>query len=119
VTNNGGDRGQHTGARHLSGEAQKRLNVMARARLQGGACSVSTPDTDQRLSNSMVLDLKATAEYLGISKAHLSNVINRKVLGVPPLRCARIGRRILIKREWADEWLESVGQESRFTNGSI
>jgi hypothetical protein len=56
----------------------------------------------------MVLDLKQTAEYVGISKAHLSNVLNGKVNGVLPWRCARIGRRILIKREWADEWLDEM-----------
>lgn len=60
----------------------------------------------------MVLDLKQTAEYVGISKAHLSNILNGKVNGVLPLRCARIGRRILIKREWTDEWLdEMAGKE--------
>ncbi len=67
------------------------------------------PETNER---SQVLTLKQTAAYLRISKAHLSNVINRKVTGVPPLCHAQIGRRILIKREWADEWLEMVGQES-------
>jgi excisionase family DNA binding protein len=61
---------------------------------------------------SQVLTLKQAAQYLQISKAHLSNVINRKVAGVPPLRQARAGRRILIKRQWADEWLEVAGQES-------
>ena len=61
---------------------------------------------------SQVLTLKQAAQYLQISKAHLSNVINRKVAGVPPLRQARAERRILIKRQWADEWLEVAGQES-------
>ena len=59
-----------------------------------------------------MLTLKQAAEYLRISKAHLSNVINGKVPDVPTLSCARIGRRILIKREWADEWLEKAGQRS-------
>jgi len=58
------------------------------------------------------MTLKQAANYLRISKAHLSNVINHKVANVPPLRHAQIGRRILIKREWADEWLEIAGQES-------
>jgi len=59
-----------------------------------------------------VLTLKQAAEYLRISKTHLSNVIKGKVAGVPPLRHALIGRRILIKRTWAEEWLEIVGGEA-------
>jgi excisionase family DNA binding protein len=59
-----------------------------------------------------VLTLKQTAEYLGISKAHLSNVINHRVSGVPPLRHAKIGRRTLIRREWADQWLETAAEPS-------
>jgi len=55
-----------------------------------------------------VMTLKQAAAYLQISKAHLLNVINGKVPDVPPLRCFRVGRRVLIKREWVDEWIESV-----------
>jgi excisionase family DNA binding protein len=70
------------------------------------------PGVSNTSGQSQVLTLKQAAAYLRISKAHLSNVINRKVAGVPPLRHARAGRRILIKRQWADEWLEVAGQES-------
>ena len=70
------------------------------------------PGASNTSGQSQVLTLKQTAAYLRISKAHLSNVINRKVAGVPPLRHARAGRHILIKRQWADEWLEVAGQES-------
>jgi len=81
------------------------MKHLRRAASESGTGSVST-------GPSTVLDLKQTAKYVGISKAHLSNVLNGKVNGVPPLRCARIGRRILIKREWADEWLdEMAGKE--------
>ena len=61
---------------------------------------------------SQVLTLTQTAVYLRISKAHLSNVIAGKVLGVPALRHVRAGRRILIKREWADQWLEAAAEGS-------
>jgi Helix-turn-helix domain len=61
---------------------------------------------------SEVLTLKQAAEYLRISKAHLSNVINGKVPNVPTLRCAHIGRRILIKLTWADAWLELAAQSA-------
>jgi excisionase family DNA binding protein len=53
-----------------------------------------------------VLTLKQAAAYLQISKAHLCNVIAGKVSSVPKLRSVRIGRRILMKREWIEEWLE-------------
>ncbi len=57
-----------------------------------------------------VMTLQQAASYLQISKAHLSNVINGKVSGVQPVRCFRMGRRILIKREWIEEWLELPAQ---------
>jgi excisionase family DNA binding protein len=75
--------------------------------LRPAAARGSTPT-----EKSPVLTLKQAAKYLRISKAHLSNVINGRVAGVPPLRHAPIGRRILIKQEWADEWLEKAGQKS-------
>ena len=61
---------------------------------------------------SQVLTLKQAAQYLQISKAHLSNVINGKVPGVQPVRCVRMGRRILIKREWVNQWLETADLEA-------
>ena len=69
-----------------------------------GVAEKSTP--------SEVMTLQQTADYLQISKAHLSNIINGKVSGVSPLRHAAVGRRILIKRIWADEWLEEMGARS-------
>ena len=58
-----------------------------------------------------VMTLEQAAEYLQVSKAHLSNVINGKVRGVPPVRSFRVGRRVLIKREWIDQWLEAEPRE--------
>jgi excisionase family DNA binding protein len=60
---------------------------------------------------SPVLTLREAASYLQVSKAHLSNVINGKVPGVLPVRFFRLGRRILIKREWIDDWLESTNRQ--------
>jgi excisionase family DNA binding protein len=61
---------------------------------------------------SPVMTLKQAAAYLQVSKAHLSNVVSGKVAAVPPLRCFRIGRRVLIKREWVDNWLETANREA-------
>ena len=70
---------------------------------------VSVTETSEE---TQVMTLQQAASYLRISKAHLSNVINGKVPGVRPLRHAVVGRRILIKRIWADEWLEEMGARS-------
>jgi excisionase family DNA binding protein len=59
-----------------------------------------------------VMTLKAAAAYLQVSKAHLSNIINGKVAGVLPVRFFRLGRRILIKRDWIEEWLETAGRKA-------
>jgi len=61
---------------------------------------------------SPVMSLNQAAAYLQVSKAHLSNVINGKVPGVKPVRFFRLGRRVLIKREWIDEWLEVAAREA-------
>lgn len=67
---------------------------------------------NEKTERSAVMTLQQTADYLRISKAHLSNINNEKVPGVPPLRHATVGRRILIRRIWADEWLEKLGARS-------
>jgi excisionase family DNA binding protein len=62
---------------------------------------------------STIMSLMQAAEYLQVSKAHLSNVINGKVRGVTPIRSVRVGRRILIKREWLDHWLDAGGRVAK------
>jgi len=69
-------------------------------------------DVGETCEESLVMTLRQAAAYLRISVGHLSNIINGKVPDVPPLRHAKVGRRILIKRMWADEWLEEIGARS-------
>ena len=57
---------------------------------------------------SGILTLKEVANELRCSKAHLSHIINGKVAGLPPLPVARIGRRVLIRREVLLDWLSTV-----------
>ena len=71
--------------------------------------SVNAMDTQR--SQSSVMSLQQAADYLQVSKAHLANVINGKVPGVSPVRAARLGRRVLIKREWIEEWLDGAHRE--------
>jgi len=55
-----------------------------------------------------VLNLAEAAAFLRCSRAHLCNVIHHKVPGVPHLPSVRIGRRVLVRRESLEQWLEEV-----------
>jgi excisionase family DNA binding protein len=54
-----------------------------------------------------VLTITEIAKILRCSKAHVSNVLNDKVPGVPRLTYFALGRRKLVKREWLDRWMEA------------
>src|SRR5436305_11395988 len=58
------------------------------------------------------LSLAQAAKYLGISKSHLANIIRGQVEGVPTLRHAKVGRRLLFRVTWLEEWVEKIGQRS-------
>jgi excisionase family DNA binding protein len=62
-------------------------------------------------TNSPVMTLRQAAAYLQVSKAHLLNATNGRIPGTPLLRHARVGRRILFKRAWLDQWLEQIAKE--------
>ena len=90
------------------------LTSITRARGQASHSSQNNFETNMSNTNEhpQVLTLKEAAAYLRVSKAHLANVINGKVPGVLPVRSFRVGRRVLIKREWIDEWLETSRREA-------
>ena len=52
-----------------------------------------------------ILTMTEASRELRCSKAHLSHIINGKVEGLPPLPVARIGRRVIIRREVLLKWL--------------
>ena len=52
-----------------------------------------------------ILTMSEVASELRCSKAHLSHIVNGKVAGLPPLPVARIGRRVIIRREALLNWL--------------
>ena len=52
-----------------------------------------------------ILDIKAAAHYLGVSRSHLSHILAGKVPGVPAIPHVRAGRRALIRRAVIDRWL--------------
>lgn len=60
-----------------------------------------------RRDDSPILNLRQAAAYLGISKTQLLALIHGRFDHCPPFPVARAGERILIRRSWIDEWLES------------
>ena len=59
------------------------------------------PDT------SNVLTIKEIAEILRCSKAHVANVLNGKVHGLPRLTHLNVGRRRLVRKEWLVDWMDA------------
>jgi hypothetical protein len=53
-----------------------------------------------------VLTIAEVAAIVCCSKAHLSNVLNGRVAGVPKLTHFAMDRRKLVRKEWLDHWME-------------
>ena len=60
-----------------------------------------------------ILDVKGVAQVLGCSAAHVSNMLNGKVDGVPPIPHVRAGRLRLIRREALMRWFEEQEESSK------
>ena len=54
-----------------------------------------------------ILTLAEVAKILRCSKAHVANVINGNIKGLPRLAHLSVGRRKLVRREWLDQWMEA------------
>jgi len=54
-----------------------------------------------------ILTITEVAEVLRCSKAHVCNVLQGRVHGLPKLTHFSLGRRKLIRREWLDAWMEA------------
>lgn len=52
-----------------------------------------------------ILDIKAAADYLGVSRSHFSHMLAGKIPGLPAIPHVRAGRRALIRRAVIDDWL--------------
>jgi hypothetical protein len=70
-------------------------------RTRGIIVSATTSALDYR----EILDIRAAAHYLGVSRSHLSHILAGKVPGVPAIPHVRAGRRALIRRAVIDRWL--------------
>jgi hypothetical protein len=48
------------------------------------------------------------AKYLRVSSAHVSNLAQGNVPGMPRLRVCRVGRRLIFRQIWLDEFVEAA-----------
>jgi excisionase family DNA binding protein len=60
-----------------------------------------------------ILDVKGAAQLLGCSAAHVSNMLNGKVDGVPPIPHVRAGRLRLIRRASLMAWFAEQEDASK------
>jgi hypothetical protein len=57
----------------------------------------------QAFGHREIMDISAAANYLGVSRSHLSHILAGKVPGVPAIPHVRAGRRALIRRTVIDQ----------------
>jgi excisionase family DNA binding protein len=60
-----------------------------------------------------ILDVKGAAKILGCSVSHVSNMLNGRVDGVPPIPHVRAGRLRLIRRQALMHWFEEQEHASQ------
>ena len=66
-----------------------------------------------------ILTFSEAAAFLRFSKSHLSNVLNSKVRGIPPMPNIRVGRRVLFRRESLEQWLSNMeGRQAIIPGGA-
>ena len=75
---------------------------------QANEPAVKHPGESESVLRPKVLNLAEAAALVRCSRAHLSNVVNGKVHGIPRLPTVRIGRRVLFRRESLELWLQEV-----------
>ena len=68
-------------------------------------CMQGRPTGQEAIGYREIMDMKAAAEYLGVSRSHLSHILGGKVPGLPPIPHVRAGRRALIRRSVIDQWI--------------
>jgi hypothetical protein len=73
-----------------------------------GSSEFTLTDQPNGAAVSKVLNLAEAAALVRCSRAHLSNVVNGKIRGIPRLPAVRIGRRVLFRRESLELWLQQV-----------
>jgi excisionase family DNA binding protein len=64
-------------------------------------------------SEKEILSVKRAAQVLGCSSAHVSNLLNGKVAGVPPIPHVRAGRLRLIRYATLMRWIEEQEEASK------
>ena len=65
---------------------------------------------NQGFGDRAIMDIKNAANYLGVSRSHLSHILAGKVPGVPIIPHVRAGRRALIRRAAIDRWISQQEQ---------
>ena len=74
-----------------------------------------TPTDSLTVPGRRLLTLTEVARELRCSKAHVSNLIARKVRHATALPVVQLGRRKLVRREALDAWIEANERSRRDT----
>jgi hypothetical protein len=93
-----------------SSSSERETRRLTGPRTLGDALRVEAEDVTvntggQAFGHREIMDIRAAANYLGVSRSHLSHILAGKVPGVPAIPHVRAGRRALIRRTVIDQWI--------------
>jgi len=54
-----------------------------------------------------VISIKIAARFAGVSVAHMHRAARGELPNTPRLKTFRVGRRVLTRTDWLDEWIRS------------
>ena len=97
----------------VSTEVQAKRSAPTTAPREATQSHVAADEVVRAETNSPVLTLRQAAVYLHVSAAHLLNAAKGRIPGTPALRHARVGRRILFKCAWLNQWLDEAAAEGK------
>lgn len=65
-----------------------------------------------------VLSIKTAARFAGVSISQMHRAARGELLGTARLTVFRIGRRVLTRTDWLDEWMRAAAEHDRLQDES-
>ena len=83
----------------------------------GVSCGSDQMKQIRTLLGYQVISISAAARFAGVSVAHLHRAAKGELPNTARLKVFRVGRRVLTRTDWLDEWMRPKPSSSPATRG--